>query len=575
MGHNGPVLTELRIRNVGVIDDVTLRFGPGLNVLTGETGAGKTMVVSALQWLLGARADADRVRSGAGTAVVEGSVRPAPPEAAEWLDEGDEELIVAREVSSVSGASRSRARLGGRMAPVSALAACVGAVVELHGQSDTSRLVAPAVQRDLLDRFGGPSLAEAAAAYRRCFDAWTAARGELQELQNTARTRVREADRLRFELDEIDAVGPVEGEAEILATDLGRLEHAEALMVAAASGAAAISDDGGARDALATAAAAVQGAAGFDPALDALGERLASLLVETEDVGLELQRYTTGLEADPARLESLRERQAGLVRLSRKYGDVAPGEMDIAGVVAYAAAAREELARLESGDERTAELAAEVARLTDALDAEAQRLRGEREAAGKRLAEVVDQHLAELAMEGAHLDVVVEPVEPGASGADRVTFLLAANRGEPALPFGKAASGGERSRVALALRLALADADDTAVLVFDEVDAGIGGATANAVGRKLARLAAGRQVLCVTHLAQLAAHADTHFSVVKTPVGERTAAEVTRLDDTARLEELARMLSGTDSVAAAEHAAEMLASARAVSASGGSRTPNG
>ena len=575
MGHDGPVLTELRIRNVGVIDDVTLHFGPGLNVLTGETGAGKTMVVSALQWLLGARADGDRIRSGTGTAVVEGSVSPAPPEAAEWLDEGDDELIVGREVSSVNGASRSRARLGGRMAPVSALAACVGAVVELHGQSDTSRLVAPAVQRDLLDRFGGPSLADAASAYRRCFDEWTAARRELDELKNTARTRVREADRLRFELDEIDAVGPVQGEAETLAADLGRLEHAEALTVAAAAGAAAVSDDGGARDALATAVAAVHGAAGFDPALDALADRLASLLAEAEDVGLELQRYATGLESDPSRLESLRERQAGLVRLSRKYGDVAPGEMDIAGVVAYATTARQELARLESGDERTAELEAEVARLADALDAEAQRLRGEREAAGKRLAEVVDQHLAELAMEGAHLDVAVEPVEFSASGADRVTFLLAANRGEPALPFGKAASGGERSRVALALRLALADADDTAVLVFDEVDAGIGGATANAVGRKLASLAAGRQVLCVTHLAQLAAHADTHFSVVKEAAGERTAAQVRPLDEAARLEELARMLSGTDSAAAAEHAAEMLANARAPGGSGGRRTSKG
>ena len=565
------MLTELRIRNVGVIDDVTLRFGPGLNVLTGETGAGKTMVVSALQLLLGARADADRIRSGAGTAVVEGSLSPAPAAARDWLDDGDEELIVAREVTSSDGASRSRARLGGRMAPVSALSACLGAVVELHGQSDTSKLVAPPVQRDLLDRFGGQPLADALAAYQVCYQDWTAAQRELEALTGSVRNREREADRLRFELDEIDAVSPQDGEADALHSDLARLEHAEALTVAAAAGAAAVSEDGGARDALATAAAAVQNASGFDPALDALGERLVSLLAEAEDVGLELQRYATGLDADPARLELLRDRSAALLRLSRKYGTAQAGEIDIAGVVAYAEAAREELARLDSSDERTAELEAEVARLRDAVHAEAVRLRSEREGAGKRLAEVVGQHLADLAMDGAHLEVAIEPIDPSPSGADRVAFLLAANPGEPPLPFGKAASGGERSRVALALRLALADADDTAVLVFDEVDAGIGGATATAVGRKLARLAAGRQVLCVTHLAQLAAHADTHFTVVKS-AGERTTATVRPLDETQRVEELARMLSGSQSgSAAAEHAAEMLANARADQPAGGGR----
>ena len=564
MGQNGPVLTELRIRNVGVIDDVALSFGPGLNVLTGETGAGKTMVVSALQWLLGARADADRVRSGAKAAVVEGSLSPPPPDAAEWLDDGDEELIVAREVAlQADGASRSRARLGARMAPVSALAACVGAVVELHGQSDTSRLVSPAVQRDLLDRFGGAALAAAATAYRDCFDAWTAARRELDELRTSARTREREADRLRFELDEIDAVAPQPGEGDTLKADLGRLEHAEALTVAAASAAAAVADDGGARDALAGAVAAAAGPAGVDPQLDALAERLQALLVEAEDVGLELHRYAAGLEADPAGLEALRDRQAALVRLSRKYGDAQPGVIDVDGVIAYAATARDEFARLDSGDERAAQLEAEVARLDDVLAAEAQRLSNEREAAGTALAEVVDSHLADLAMEGARFEVAVEPADPSAAGADRITFLLAANPGEPPLAFGKAASGGERSRVALALRLALADADDTQVLVFDEVDAGIGGATANAVGSKLASLAQGRQVLCVTHLAQLAAHADTHFSVRKEQAGNRSTASVATLDEQGRVEELSRMLSGApDSAVALEHAAELLANAQ-------------
>ena len=567
------MLTELRIRNVGVIDDVTLTLGPGLNVLTGETGAGKTMVVSALELLLGGRADGDRVRAGTGAAVVEGALNPPPDNAAEWLDDGDDELIVAREVHAGGEAgTRSKARLGGRMAPVSALAACVGAAVELHGQSDTSKLATPAVQRDVLDRFGGPSLAAALAAYTRCFAEWTEAKRELEALRSSTRDRAREADRLRFELDEIDAVAPIPGEDATLIADLSRLEHAEALSAAAAAAAAALSDDGGARDALAGAAASLEAASGHDPALDDLARRVVSLLAEAEDVGLELRRYLSGMEADPALLDALRDRHAALVRLSRKYGETEPGAVDVDGVLGYAERARAHLMTLDSGDERAAELAADVARLADALHADAQRLTDERNAAGKRLAEAVAQHLAELAMAGARLEVAVEPTEPSMTGANRVTFLLAANPGEPLLPLGKAASGGERSRVALALRLALADADQTPVLVFDEVDAGIGGATANAVGSKLAKLAAGRQVLCVTHLPQLAAYADVHFAVTKRSAGERTVAAVERLDDHGRVHELSRMLSGSETGVAAEHAAELLRSAQETAATGAGRT---
>ena len=558
------MLTELRIRNVGVIDDVTLHLGPGLNVLTGETGAGKTMVVSALELLLGGRADADRVRSGADVALVEGSLRPPPAQAAEWLDESDDELIVSREVASAAASSsRSRARLGGRMAPVSALAACVGEVVELHGQSDTTKLSAPAVQRDLLDRFGGPDLQAVLSEYQVHYTAWTHARDELDLLHTSARDRMREADRLRFELGEIDAVGVADDEDVDLEAELGRLEHAEALTAAASAAADAVSDDGGARDVLAAAAAALAQVAGVDADLDALGARLESLLAEAEDVGLELHRYATGLELDPARLESLRERQAALIRLSRKYSEVAPGGIDTKGVAAYAQLAREQLLALDSGEDRVAALEAEVTRQGEAVARLGEQLRAQRVRAGEQLSGVVAGHLRELAMEGARLEVAVVPADPGVHGCDRVTFLLAANAGEPALPLGKSASGGERSRVALALRLALADADQTPVLVFDEVDAGIGGATATAVGRKLASLARGRQVLCVTHLPQLAAYADVHFQVVKRQAGDRTVAEVVPLDETTRVAELSRMLSGTpDSAVATDHAAELLATAR-------------
>lgn len=560
------MLTELLVRDVGVIEDVTLDLAPGLNVVTGETGAGKTMLVSALELLLGARADPDRVRSGAKAAVVEGRLVPPPAAARAWVA-GDDELVVSREIagSNGQGSGRSRARLGGRLAPASALGECVGAAIELHGQSDALRLAMPSVQRDLLDRLGGPLLAAARDRYADTFDRWRAATGELAALRVGERDRARELDRLRFELDEIDAVAVEPGEEDELQAELRRLEHAEALTAAAAAAGAAISDDGGGRDALAAALAALRGAEGVDADLDALLQRVASLTVEAQELGVDLAAYADGLELDPGRLEALRDRHAALTRLTRKYGAgpaARPGEVDTAAVAAYGEAARARAAALAGGDERAAALEAEVAELATALHEGAALLRVERETAGRRLVEAVQAHLAELAMAAATMTVDLQPTEPTASGADHVTFLLAANPGEPPLPLGKAASGGERSRIGLALRLALADADDTPVLVFDEVDAGIGGATALAVGRKLARLARGRQVLCVTHLAQLAAYADAHFVVSKTVERGRTVARVQRLDDAQRLTELSRMLSGTpDSEAAATHASELRAAA--------------
>jgi len=566
------MLEELRIRDVGVIDEATLRFQPGLNVLTGETGAGKTMVVHALELLLGARADADQVRHGAATAMVEGRIRPVPMSAAEWVDPEDDELVVSREVSardtSAEGTgSRSRARVGGRMAPASALVEAVGSAVEIHGQHESVRLGEPALQRELLDRSGGPSLAAAVAAYQAIWQRWEAARAELAALDGDERERSREVDRLRYELNEIDAAAPEPGEAERLGADRSRLEHAEALTQAAALAAEALGADGGGRDAIGSATSALQGAHGLDPALDALATRAHSLSAEVQDLVFELRGYLDGLELDPARLEALRARTALLADLCWKYapGERARGDIDTDALLAYATQARAELSRLDGGADRADALRAEVAAFAAELASAADALHREREGAGTRLAATVEGHLSELAMPGAILEVRVERIEPAAHGADRVTFLLAPNPGEPALPLGKAASGGERSRVALAVRLALADADDTPVLVFDEVDAGIGGAVAQAVGRKLAQLARGRQVLCVTHLAQLAAFADAHFIVRKTDRDGRTVADVTPLvDEQARIVELSRMLSGSpDSELAVGHAAELREAARA------------
>jgi len=549
-----PVLVELHLRDVGVVDDVTLALGPGLTVVTGETGAGKTMVVNALELLRGARSDADQVRRGAPSLLVEARFEPLPASAADWPDDGAQDLVVSREVAA---GGRSRARVAGRLAPVSALADVLGEVVELHGQSDSARLAAPTVQRELLDRAGGPPLAAALSAYRTGYDAWRAAEAELAGLLDDARDRAREADRLAFELDEIDAVAPEPGEEDGLGAELARLEHAESLSAAAQEAAATVADDGGARDALGAAVAALRGVAAIDPELAALHERAEGLAAEAQDLAFELRAYAGRTEGDPQRLEVVRTRRAALAGLTRKYGP------DAAAVATYADEARARLRALRGGEDRRSELDVELVRLADEVRTSGAALRALRTETGARLASAVDGHLAELAMAAARTTVDVSPAEPGPHGSDRVTFLLAANAGEPALPLGKAASGGERSRVALALRLALAAADDTPVLVFDEVDAGIGGAVAREVGAKLARLAQGRQVLCVTHLAQLAAFADAHVVVTKSMVGDRTVAAVRSLVEDERVAELSRMLSGADSEAAARHAAELRATALA------------
>ncbi len=548
------MLEELHIRDIGVIEEVTLELRPGLNVLTGETGAGKTMVVAALELLLGARADSDQVRADASRALVEGRFCPVPEAGAEWVDDEDQDLVVSRELQS----SRSRGRLGGRLAPASTLAEVVGQVVEIHGQHDSARLSSASAQRALLDRCGGTELSAALDGYRDAYETWHALREELSTLEDGRRDRAREIDRLTFECEEIEAVAPIAGEDEELDAELARLEHAESLLDAAWAGAGALNADGGARDVLGGAVEALRAVEDVDTTLTALQLRLEGIAAEAQDLGMELERYGDGLTLDPERLDELRDRRMAISRLARKYG------ADAAAIAAYGAQARAQLTALEGGDDRIGALRDEVASAREAVGGAAEGLRKARRAAADELVEAVERHLADLAMPDAAMQVDIEAIEPGPHGADRVTFLLAANPGQPALPLAKAASGGERSRVALAVRLALADADETPVLVFDEVDAGVGGATALAVGEKLARLASGRQVLCVTHLAQLAAYADAHFVVAKTSTGGQTRASVRGAEGEERLAELARMLSGaTDSSAAATHAAELLESARA------------
>jgi DNA repair protein RecN (Recombination protein N) len=555
------VIDELHIRGLGVIEDASLRLAPGLTVVTGETGAGKTMLVTALELLLGARADAALVRRGADAAIAEAIIAPPPTEAADWLGDGDEELVVSREIPADG---RSRARLGGRLAPVSALAEVLGRHVEVHAQHEHVRLTRPDVQRGLLDRYAGEPHRRTLAAYREAHAAWRELVRRREGFEADARERARELDRLGAEVGEIDAAR-LDADADAdLDRELELLAHAEEVQLAAAEAVAALGSDG-AQEPLGVAVDVLRRLVVDDAVLDDLRQRAVALAAEAAELAADVRGFGESVEADPGRLEVLQQRQAAVRQLTRKYGP------DVAAVLGYADEARQRLLALAADEADASELDRRLAEQHERVRSLAEDVRRGRRTAAERLAEVVDGHLADLAMPHGRFSVAVEPLTDGeltVHGGDRVTFLLAPNPGEPARPLGQASSGGERSRVSLAVEVALADVDDASVLVFDEVDAGIGGATAMAVGEKLARLAAGaggraRQVLCVTHLAQLAAFADVHHVVEKGVRGGRTVTTTRQVADDDRVPELSRMLGGDPTAAAGlEHARELLEVAR-------------
>ncbi len=520
------MLVELQVRDLGVIEHVAFDLGPGMTALTGETGAGKTLVVEALELLLGGRADPVLVRPGAAEALVEGR-----------FHDGDEELILAR---SVPAGGRSRAWVDGRMAPVGALAETGGRLVDLHGQHAQQSLLDPAAQRRALDAFAGIDLGPLRALQgerRRLLDALDAVGGD-------ERTRAREVDLLRYQLEEIDAAAIEHpDEEELLGAEEERLADAAQHRQAAAEALAALDADDGAVDRIGAALAAL----GDRGALGPVAARLAAVQAEAADAASELRGVVEGWEDDPERLAEVRARRQMLRDLSRKYGEGVPG------VLSYAEQARARLAELLGVEQRAAELAAELAGVDAAIaDAEA-RVGAARRAAAPALADAVQQRLRTLAMPRARLEVTVGEQDPG----DDVAFLLGANPGEPVLPLAKVASGGELARAMLALRLVLSDAPPT--MVFDEVDAGIGGEAALSVGRALAELARDHQVVVVTHLAQVAAFATRQLAVRKDVEGGRTLATVTPLGGDDRVVELARMLSGQPgSSTARRHAEELL-----------------
>jgi DNA repair protein RecN (Recombination protein N) len=542
------VLLELHVVDLGIVADLTVVLGEGMTAITGETGAGKTLLVEALELLVGGRADTGLVRDGATEARVEG--RFADP------DTGDE-IVLAR-VLPRDG--RSRAYIGGQLATVGQLAETGTRLVDLHGQHAHQSLLDPAVQRRALDRYAGEPATRALAAYRAARAAAREIDEQLAALGGDARARARELDLLRFQSEEIAAAGITTAtEDDDLAAEEALLGDAAAHREALARAYEAL--EGPALDALGQAVAALDGRAPFAD----LAARVRALQAEVADVEHDLRTVVDAVEENPERVDAVRRRRQLLHDLMRKYGDT------LADVTAYGRETGARLAELEGYEERAAALETARREHADAAEAAGRALSDARRVAAEPLARAVEEHLHDLAMPQARLEVAVEPAEATDDGVDRVTFMLAANPGESARPLARAASGGELSRAMLAVRVVLTEAPPT--LVFDEIDAGIGGEAGVAVGRLLSAIAGRHQVMCVTHLAQVAAFADTQVVVEKQVMldgkvtddadGARTVAAARVVDGDERVGELSRMLAGDGaSDHARRHAAELLAGRR-------------
>jgi DNA repair protein RecN (Recombination protein N) len=573
------MLEELRISSLGVIESSTLEFGPGLTCITGETGAGKTMIVTALGLLLGGRGDAGAVRAGARSARIEGVLRVGPETRASVDGLGgeveDDHLLLAR---TVSAEGRSRGFAGGASVPVSQLAGLTEPLVAIHGQSDQHRLLQAPAQRAALDASLGADHRADLEAYDAAYQRLHEVEAELAEVSASARERAREADLLRFGLSEVEAVSPQPGEDDDLAAEESRLGHADALRLAAEGAREALSSDQDSPDALGAVAAArtsLEGVRDHDPTAAQLADRLAEVSYLVSDLAADVAAYASGLDSDPARLATVSQRRADLGGLIRKYGET------IDEVLAWSESAATRLLELDGTDDTLAGLRAESEELRAALADLAGRISERRTAGADALGARVTDELTTLAMPHARIEIAVrqseiEPEDPrrplsvgrrwlrfGRGGVDEVEFLLAANTGSEPRPLAKGASGGELSRVMLALEVVLAGHGSVPTMVFDEVDAGVGGAAAVEVGRRLAALAKTTQVLVVTHLPQVAAFADQHVVVEKSTDGSITSSGLTVLDDAARERELSRMMAGLEqSDTALAHARELLEAAR-------------
>ncbi|NDL61075.1 DNA repair protein RecN [Phytoactinopolyspora mesophila] len=634
------VLQEIRIRGLGVIDDAQLELGPGLTVVTGETGAGKTMVLTGLSLLMGGRADGGSVRTGAERAVVEGRLQvepdgPAAIRAAEaGADLDEDELLLGR---TVMAGGRSRAYVGGRNAPASLLAELAEDLVAVHGQSEQQRLLRSSRQRLALDRFAGDAVATPLARYTSRYERLRTVESELTEVTTRARERAQEADLLRFGLTEIERVDPQPGEDVALRAEEDRLAHADALRTAAEAAHRGLSADETGPDELdaltllGSARQVLEHERGHDEQLAGLADRLAEATYLLGDIAADLASYASAIDTDPARLAEVQERRSLLADLIRKYGEdyppTEPGTQEeltdpavfsaIDGVLAWAERGSRRLLELDGDDERVNALREERDTLgTELADLAAEITKARTEAA-QRFSEAVGAELTALAMPHARVVVDVRPRggtasrrtrnegagerdrgdgtasrrtrdegagerdrgdavgELGPHGADEIEILFSAHNSAQPRPLDKGASGGELSRLMLAIEVVFAGADPVPTFVFDEVDAGVGGKAAVEVGRRLAALARHAQVLVVTHLPQVAAFADRHLTVVKSDDGSVTSSNVQTLDDPARVRELSRMLAGQEDSASAQAHAEELLAAAAASKNSSPRTTTG
>jgi DNA repair protein RecN (Recombination protein N) len=560
------MLLELRIENLLLIERAELRLGEGLNAITGETGAGKTILAHSLDLIMGGKARPQIVRPGAPEAYVEGVFElpegmleePELAEIAERLPDGATELVLGRRVSA---SGRTSAFVQGRMASASDLQALGGRLLAFYGQHEHRKLALSSAQLETLDGFAGEGHLERRRRYRDAHNGVVRIERELAEVSEREGARERDLDIMRFELEEIETAEPDPAEEGELASERERLRHAEGLRAAASEAAASVAgagdDGGGASEAMGIAVAALTAQEGVDPELDKLAERAGALTLELRDLGAELRGYAEGIEGEPGRLQEVEERLDVLDRLKRKHGG------SIESVLAHAERCRAEIERIAGAEERTGELERELAQAMKVRTGLAGKLGEVRAKAAKKLERRVAEELEQLAMSGASLEVALEPHPDGfgANGQERVTFRVATNPGMPVSPLRDAASGGELSRVMLALA-GQGARGGAATYAFDEIDAGIGGNTARAVGERLHALGGERQVLCITHLPQVASLAGTHFRIEKTVKDGQATAAVERVDGEELVAEIVRMLGGErGDETASRHARELLQAA--------------
>ena len=564
-GYNdSPMLVELHVTNFALIDHLDLTFGAGLNILTGETGAGKSIIIDALGLALGERAGSDLIRTGAVRATVEAvfDLTHAPEEVLRKLteagldtDEDDHTLLVTRELARAGG--KSQCRLNGRLMPVSVLKEIAEGLVDVHGQHEHQSLLSADRHVDILDDWGGKEAMALRGEVAAQYTATNALKREREKLQTDARERARTLDLLRFQQEEITGAGLKTGEEETLAADRTRLANSEKLSAAATESYDLLSGgergSGGALDGLNAALASVEHAAALDETLSPVAEALQNAVAYAEDAGRELRIYQEAVEFNPERLEELETRLDLLRALKRKYGET------VEEIIAYGAELTGKLDALEHSEAREAHLTTAIADAEASLVKTAGRLTKLRRSISREFSAGIARELADLGMAATKFEVSIEAQVIASKGADRVEFLLSPNPGEPLRPLAKIASGGEMSRIMLALKSVLVKTGGIPTMIFDEIDVGVGGRTAQTIGDKLAALACDAQVLCITHLPQIASRAGAHFYIEKRVQDDRTTVSVSPLNAEGRIDEIARMLGGSRrSEAVVQHAREML-----------------